>query len=194
MRVNQSIIFFAGSFHPHHDLATLLSAHAKLVSQGFDALLLLVGDGNQRGNIQQQIESSGLSKHISLRGSCPYDQVATYFRAADIGVVPLTTEKIRQQQGSLASKLWDYMACKLPVVVTDLPHTTSATLLEDKAYIVQPEDVNAMARGIRDLLENAQLAKSLATQGYEYVCGHKTWRRAAEDTASFIEKRLVEGT
>jgi glycosyltransferase involved in cell wall biosynthesis len=190
--MNAPIILFAGSFHPHHDLTTLLKAHAKLVAQGFEALLLLVGNGNQFESIQQHIELSGLGGHIRLCGACPYDEVPIYFRAADIGVVPLTVEKIRQQQGSLASKLWDYMACHLPVVVTDLPHTSSAKLLKDKAYIVQPENVNDMARGLRDLLENAQLRQNLAIKGHDYVRVHKTWRRAAEDTVSFIQKRLVE--
>ena len=185
------IILFAGSFHPHHDLNTLLTAHAKLVSQGFEALLLLVGDGNQRVMIQQKIEASGWSRHMKVCGVFPYDQVPIYFQAADIGVVPLTTGKVHQQQGSFSSKLWDYMASGLPVIVTDLPHTSSSKLLEDKAYLVPPEDVSAMTKGLIDLLENNQLRTNIATNGHEYVRAHRTWRRAAEDTVSFIEKQLV---
>ena len=50
-----------------------------------------------------------------------------------------------------------------------------------------------MTKGLRDLLENAQLRNNLATRGHDYVRVHRTWRRAAEDTVTFIEKRLVEG-
>ena len=191
--IDKPIIFFAGSFHPHHDLSTLLSAHAKLFSQGFETLLLLVGDGSQRKIIQEQIELSGLSDHIRLCGARPYDQVPTYFRAADIGVVPLLANKVRQQQGSYASKLWDYMACGLPVIITDFPNTSSAKLLADKAYIVPPGNVGAMTKGLKDLLENSQMRDNIAAKGYDYVCSHRTWRQAAGETVAFIEKRLVEG-
>src|SRR5207249_1647793 len=75
-----------------------------------------------------------------------------YFRAADIGVLPLTASNVKQRNGAIALKLWDYMAAGLPVVVTDFPSTPSASLLADKAAVVPPEDPDAMAKAFADLL------------------------------------------
>ncbi len=110
----------------------------------------------------------------------------------DIGVLPLTAAKIRQQDGALASKLWDYMAAGLPVVVTDFPDTPSASLLADKAYVVPPEDPNAMAKAFMDLLGNVDKRARLAQAGLEYVRQHRTWRQAAVETVDFIARRLKE--
>jgi len=184
------VILFAGSFHPHHDLGTLLDAFSQLVRQDINAWLVLVGQGTQRESIQRWVEGLGMASHVRMEGACPYEKIPTYFHAADIGVVPLTGPKIRQQQGALASKLWDYMACRLPVVVTDFPDTPSASLLADKAYVVPPEDANTMATALIDLLRNSNRRSRLGAIGYEYVCHHRTWRHAAVETSAFMEKRV----
>jgi glycosyltransferase involved in cell wall biosynthesis len=187
------IILFAGSFNPHHDLSTLVDAFARLVSQSSQrVLLLLVGDGQRRQAVRQSLDAAGLRGHVLMSGACPYEKIPAYFQAVDIGVLPLTAAKIRQQEGALASKLWDYMAAGLPVVVTDLPDTPSASLLAGKAYVVPPEDPNAMAGAFADLLGNVDKRDRLAQAGLNYVRQHRTWRQAALETADFMAKRLQE--
>ena len=127
-----------------------------------------------------------------MPGFRPYEEIRFYFQAADIGVVPLTATNIMRRNGAVAAKLWDYMAAGLPVVVTDFPHTPSASLLADKAYVVPPEDPNAMARAFVDLFENVEKRARLAEAGLNYVRQHRTWRQAAAETADFIGKRLKE--
>ncbi len=187
------IILFAGSFHPHHDLSTLVSAFAQLVAEGFEtARLLLVGHGHQWEAIRRSLDSSGVTGRVIMPGFRPYEEIRFYFQAADIGVVPLTATNIMRRNGAVVAKLWDYMAAGLPVVVTDFPHTPSASLLADKAYVVPPEDPNAMARAFVDLLGDVDKRARLAEAGLNYVRQHRTWRQAAAETADFIGKRLKE--
>ena len=192
--LEKQIILFAGSFHPHHDLGTLLDAFAQLVSQDSKRLLLLVGDGTQRQAIRLLSESLKIAGQVRMVGVRPYEEMPMYFRAADIGVLPLTAGNIRQRNGAIAAKLWDYMACGLPVVVTDFSDTPSARLLSDKAHVVPPEDAKAMADALLDLLKDVDKRDKLAVRGREYVLQHRTWKQAAIDTANFIAKRLEERT
>lgn len=187
------IVLFAGSFHPHHDLGTLVSAFARLVAQGFEtARLLLVGDGHQEAVTRRSLASFGITDRVIMPGARPYEEIPLYFQAADVGVAPRTAAKIRQQNGSVAAKLWDYMAAGLPVVVTDFPSTPSGSLLADKAYVVPPGDPDAMARAFADLLGHVDQRARLAQAGLTYVGQHRTWRQAAAETADFIGKRLKE--
>jgi len=151
-----------------------------------------VGHGHQWEAIRRSLASPGITGRVVMPGFRPYEEVRLDFQAADIGVVPLTAAKIRQQNGAFASKLWDYMAAGLPVVVTDFPYTPSASLLADKAYVVPPEDPNAMATAFVDLLGNADKRGRLAQAGLNYVRQHRTWRQAAAETADFVAKRLKE--
>src|SRR5437016_4452309 len=117
------IILFAGSFHPHHDLSTLVKAFAQLAPRGFEkARLLLVGDGYQWGATREAIASLGIGGRVTMCGFRPYEEIPSYFQAADIGVVPLTASNIIRRNGAVTAKLWDYMAGGLAVVARDVPH------------------------------------------------------------------------
>jgi glycosyltransferase involved in cell wall biosynthesis len=187
------IILFAGSFHPHHDLSTLVNAFARVAAPGMETVrLLLVGDGHQWEAISRSVAASGIADRVIMAGFRPYEQIPVYFQASDIGVVPLTAAKIRAQNGAVAAKLWDYMAAGLPVVVTDFPDTRSGSSLTGKTSIVPPEDAPAMANAFRDLLRDANKRARLAVAGLRYVRQHRTWRQAAAETADFVAKRLKE--
>ena len=186
------IVLFAGSFALHHDLGTLLEAFARMAAVEGRSRLVLVGHGALWNSLRARREALGLADRVLMPGNVPYGRVTQHFRAADIGVIPLTWTNVRQRNGCITLKLWDYMAAGLPVVVTDFPHTPSASLLADKAYVVPPEDPNAMATAFVDLLGNMDKRTRLAEAGLRYVRQHRTWRQAAAETADFIAKRLME--
>jgi len=184
------IVLFAGSFNPHHDLGTLLEAFARMAAVEGRARLVLVGHGALWNSLRARREALGLADRVLMPGNVPYGRVTQYFRAADIGVLPLTASNVKQRNGAIALKLWDYMAAGLPVVVTDFPSTPSASLLADKAAVVPPEDPDAMAKAFADLLGSTSKRARLAEAGLNYVRQHRTWRQAAAETADFIAKRL----
>lgn len=186
------IIVFAGSFHPHHDLSTMVKAFASLGEGEQRPWLLLLGYGTTWDAVRKQCESLGIADRVLLPGSRPYEEVPLYFQAADLAVLPLSRANVRQRNGCITLKLWDYMATGLPVLVTDLPDTPSAALLRDKAYIVQPEDPKAMAAAMRDLITRDDLRARIGAAGLDYVRKHRTWQHAAEETIQFMRSRLAE--
>lgn len=186
------IIVFAGSFHPHHDLSTMVNAFASLGDMERRPWLLLLGYGTTWDAVRQQCESLGVADRVLLPGSRPYEEVPLYFHAADLAVLPLSRANVRQRNGCITLKLWDYMATGLPVVVTDFPDTPSAALLRDKAYLVPPEDPKAMADAMKDLIMRDDLRARVGAAGLDYVRKHRTWLHAADETAQFMRARLAE--
>lgn len=192
LSTEHQIILFAGSFHPHHDLKTLIEAFSLTLTDGKNALLLLLGTGSQISDLKQVIKHFHIEDHVLLPGVRSYNEMPTWFQAADIAVLPLTSEKIHQQNGCLALKLWEYMASGLPVVATDLPGTRSAPLLADKIVIVPPEDPRAMGNALLRLLNSENLRRRLGAAGMDYVRRNRTWHRAASETLDFIEQHLQD--
>ncbi len=186
------ILLFAGSFHPQHDLDTVLEAFASLAAGDPQPILVLVGQGPPWERVRERSRSLGLAGRVLMPGRVPYEEVARYFQAADVGLVPLARENIRQRNGCITLKLWDYMAAGLPVVVTDLPDTASYPLLKGRVLVVPPEDPPALERAWRTLLAEAPLRARLGREGRDYVQRHRSWRQAAQETVGFIQKRLAE--
>jgi glycosyltransferase involved in cell wall biosynthesis len=54
----------------------------------------------------------------------------------------------------------------------------------DAGVLVKPADSRALARAIRELLNNPIRAKELGMAGYRRVQKHFTWKRAAEKTVA----------
>ncbi|MEW6544179.1 MAG: glycosyltransferase family 4 protein [Nitrospirota bacterium] len=186
------VLLFAGSFHPHHDLGTVLEAFAGLAAADPRPVLVLVGYGSTWKWLRDRCRSPGLAGRVVMPGPVPYEQIPRYFQAADIGLLPLTRENIRQRNGCVTLKLWDYMAAGLPVVATDLPGTASYDLLKEKVLVVPPEDPQAMEQALRRLVSQEELRDRLGREGRDYVRAHRSWRQAAEETVGFIKKRLAE--
>ena len=192
LSTEHQIILFAGSFHPHHDLKTLIEAFSLTLTDSKNALLLLLGTGSQISDLKQVIKHFHIEDHVLLPGVRSYNEMPTWFQAADIAVLPLTSAKIRQQNGCLALKLWEYMASGLPVVATDLPGTRSALLLSDKIVIVPPEDPPSMGHALVRLLNSQHIRREIGVAGTDYVRRNRTWQRAASETLDFIEQRLQD--
>lgn len=186
------IILFAGSFHPHHDVRTLVEAFARLAAKDPRPVLLLVGQGAQWSAVGELVRGLGLGPRVTMVPAVPYERIPLYYRAADIGVLPLSRANIRQRNGCIALKLWDYMAAGLPVVATDLPDTASYPLLCDKAVLVPPEDPSVLEKTLQGLLDQEEVRERLGLAGRHYVQRHRGWRHAAEETAGFLMNRLKE--
>jgi len=181
------LILFAGSFHPHHDLKTLIQAFASVHKKLSTVRLLLVGDGAQWQQTQKWVNEEGIQEHVDFIGSRPYEDMVHWFSAADLLVSPLIQQKIKQQNGALATKVWEAMAAGTRVLLTDLQSTQSYDLLSELAWVTPPEDVRAMADGIWDAL-HAHDGREL--QAKAYVLQERSWKKAAEETLDFMQYHL----
>jgi len=186
-------VLFAGSFHPHHDLHTLICAAAIARRDVPDLHLILVGDGAERKKAEQWAAQTEIDGLVAFIGARPYEEMPLWFAAADILMIPLLKRRIDLQNGSLVTKLWEAMAAKAPVIITDMPSTASYNELRDKAWIVPPENPEAMARAIASVLgASAQEAALRVDHAFRYVIQERSWRKEARQTLSFIKQNLAE--
>lgn len=82
------------------------------------------------------------------------------------------------------------MACGVPVI-----STTGGALPEvvgNAGIVVPPADSDALAEAITKLLDNPDMAKSLATAGYKRVQEKFTWKRAAEKTVEAYREAISD--
>ncbi|MDQ6964887.1 MAG: glycosyltransferase, partial [Mariprofundales bacterium] len=179
---------FAGSFHPHHDLKTLIQAFARVQREMPMLRLLLVGDGAQWQQAKTWVDEERVQTHVDFMGSQPYEEMAYWFSAVDLLVSPLTQQKIEQQRGALATKVWEAMAAGTRLLLTDMPGTQSYDLLSRLAWVTPPEDVATMADSIWDVL-HADDGREVQAQSY--VLQERSWKKAAEDTIGFMQHCLI---
>lgn len=80
------VIGSIGRFEPQKNYGFLISVLERLVNQGKDAVLLLVGKGSQQEEIVSLAERAGMVDRVILVG--PQDDVQSFYSAFDVAVYP----------------------------------------------------------------------------------------------------------
>lgn len=131
--------------------------------------------------------------NVRLDGFQPPARVATYLAAADLGVIPNRSTPAISARYTSPLKAFEAMAAGLPLVVSDLPSLRE--LFNDglDARLVAPDDPAALAAGIKQLMEDEELRKSMSARLVARAPEHSwdararrilEWMQAREESAA----------
>jgi glycosyltransferase involved in cell wall biosynthesis len=150
-----------------------------------DVLFLIVGGmAEDRERLwtyfaRQSIENVRLIDHL------PPVEVPAYLRAADVLVLPSSAREAISREYTSPLKMFEYMASGTPIVATNLPSTREILHDGENAVLVEPDDPEALAQGLRQVLEMPDRGRRLAAQAHQDVAAF-TWKRRAANILSFV--------
>ncbi|MDQ2972146.1 MAG: glycosyltransferase [Pseudomonadota bacterium] len=123
----------------------LIDAFALVHAQLPQARLLLIGEGELRGEIEARIAELGLGEAVRLSGECK--DVENILRTLDLFVLPSSSE-------GLSNAILEAQACALPVVATRVGGNPEL-VRDDCGLLVSPHDPAALAAALLELLRDA---------------------------------------
>ena len=150
--------------------------------------LRLVGDGAHLAWARARARNLGIGDRVQFTGRLPHAAVAAELAKARVGVCPLP-DTVDQVSARFTSplKLLEMMAAGLPVVATDLPPVRAICTDGRDALLVPADNAEALAAGIRQLLEDAPTAQRLAVAARERATAFG-WEARAARIAGLIER------
>ncbi len=172
------LLLFVGRLQPLKGLDVAVRALAELRRP--DAVLLVVGGasglegGSEVARIMSLIDQLGVSDQVRFVEPQPHHILSTYYRAADVVVVPSRSE-------SFGLVALEAAACGTPVVASAVGGLL--TLVDDglTGYLVAGRDPSHFAQRIASILNDPALAASMSVRAAE---------RARRYTWSFAAARL----
>jgi glycosyltransferase involved in cell wall biosynthesis len=99
------------------------------------------------------------------------DEVYDHIRAAHAGLCILYP--LHNYQLSLPIKAFEYMACGLPMLMSDFPFWQ--TTFGPYARFTAPQDVNAIAAAIRALRDAPEERRRMGAAARNEVLAHYSW-------------------
>ena len=159
-------LVYRGGIAERTGAVVLLDALCLLRDQGCPAKTLLLGyfdDSRAEHALRSQIAACGLTHTIDLLGRIDHSHMAVTLAQARIGVCPLLP--VPKFFRNIPVKVFEYWACGLPVVSSDLPPIRPFFRHADCGFLVQPGDAAELASAIRWLLDHPQDARRMGARG-----------------------------
>jgi glycosyltransferase involved in cell wall biosynthesis len=167
----RAVIGAAGRLSPEKGFSLFVEAARQLVRGDDDLGFVLFGEGALRAELQGQIAAAGLSDRFLIPGF--RSDLDSLLPGLDVLIQSSFTE-------GLPNILLEALACKIPVVATDVGGTPE--VIEDgvNGFLVEPGDPSALAHRIADLLASDRLRERMGRRGREQVRRQFTFEAQAE--------------
>jgi glycosyltransferase involved in cell wall biosynthesis len=144
------------------DLA--LGAMRRLIDDGLDLELRVIGDGPERDRLDASIDALRLRSHVTLLGAMSHDRTERELADAHLYVQPSVTAGSGDQEGIPVS-LMEAQALGLPVVSTRHSGIPELIVEGETGLLVNEHDVEGLAAAIASLAADGDLAQRLAVAG-----------------------------
>lgn len=140
-----------GRLHTRKGYHKLIDAHAKLLKDGFSHQIIILGDGEEKENLQKQIKENGVENSFFLAGNKmnPYP----YLKQADFFIMPSESE-------AWPLVLAEALILQKPTIATDAGDV--ATMMEHgkTGYLIS-YDTEEIYNAMKEFLTNESLVKNL---------------------------------
>ena len=167
---------YHGQLRKERGLFLMIKAMKLVVEKHSNAYLDLVGHFSYYSEEKlcyKLLKKYGLINNVNISSSIPHLEIPGRIAQSIIGLLPFyNIEKFRHNIGT---KMFEYAACKLPIVAFDLPTARKFIVNKQCGLCVQPDSVEALAQGIINLLNDCNNINTMAENGFNAYQKYCYW-------------------
>lgn len=171
------IILFVGRLSDQKGVQYLVEAMPFILSREKNALLLIIGEGPHRKELEALADSYGVGHAVRFLGGLPQEKVAIYHGMCDVFVLPALANRTGTEALGLA--LLEAMASGCAVVGTDVGGIPSAVSHGKTGILVRQKNANDLAASITSLLKDRKKASALGRRASSFISKNYSWEQIA---------------
>jgi len=176
-------LVYAG-FIQARGLDIVVESLGKVRDIGVPVKFLVIGDGHYLERLKQITRRLRLEHMVEFKGWVQNTQIPSYIRASDIGVIP--HNKNPHSDTTIPNKLFDYMACAKPVIVSNAGPLQRIVEEERCGLVFSAGSVESFTEALKRMLLNPAEAVEMGRNGAAAVRRRYNW-----DYDSAVLKRVV---
>jgi len=163
---DKKVFAYFGAHGLANDLMQVVEIANKM-KENENILFVLIGDGMQKDMLKTKTEEYAL-KNLQFIDSVPKNEVVNYINATDICMAIL--KKTDTFKTVYPNKVFDYMSCKKPVLVTIDGITRELIEKSDCGLYSEPENIDEFEKSIKQfILMNDDELQRLGDNGFKFV-------------------------
>jgi glycosyltransferase involved in cell wall biosynthesis len=145
-----------------------LMATQRLVERGFPVRYLIIGEGEERKNLEELAETLGIKNHVLFLGSINNSDLPAYYSLARAAVFPSMAHE------TFGISIAEAMSCGVPVVATRVGGIPEV-VKEGAGFLVPPRDDQALSEAMGLLLSDHELRKRMGAEGRRRIVENFGW-------------------
>lgn len=159
---DKKVVIYVGSLLPLKGVHILIEAIKRLSLRVSDLVLVVVGDGSERKELERTVKACRLEDKIMFLGRLRYSEVPRILSAADVFIFPSFSE-------AMPRAVLEAMAMELPVIASGVGGIVE--IIEDgwSGYLISPGDVSAIISTTSFLLSDEGLRRKIGKRARETV-------------------------
>jgi len=166
LKSSHPIFLCVGLLVPRKGVNYLLEACALLKQQGYsDYTLVLVGDGEQREELQAYAQEKGIDEQIVWTGWLEYGQLGAYFRSADVFVFPTLED-------TWGVVLLEAMAFGKAILCSKWAGASEMVVEGENGYIFDPYEPETLASGMKHFLDEDGAIAVMGEKSQQLIAEH----------------------
>jgi glycosyltransferase involved in cell wall biosynthesis len=168
----------------------ILDALGTLHTDGLDLAFECIGPvtPQHREVLEARIDALGL-RSVNMTGRLPSDEGLRRIAGCHAGVALL--KKRPNYYESYPTKMFEYMALGLPVIVSDFPLYRAVVEQEGCGICVDPDDTGAIATALRLLHDAPKLAAAMGERGRRAAEERYNWAVEGQKLVAFYAQILA---
>ncbi len=176
-------VLFVGRPEKRKGLKYLIRAFVGVQREIPDARLIVVGAG-EFGHYERAVRNAKLHD-VVFRSYVPFDELPRYHHTAHVFCAPNTGY---ESQGIV---LLEAMAAGLPIVASNIDGFAGVLTHGVEGLLVRPEDGQALADALVELLRAPERSRAMAQRGRERA-QYFSWDRVSQQVLSYYERLIYE--
>lgn len=172
------ILLSVGSLRESKGHRDVIGAMAKIAAGHPDLKFYMVGEGDDRGKLEDQVQRLGLQDHVFLVGSRKNEEMPLWFNAADVSVLASSRE-------GWPNVVLESLACGTPVIGTPVGEIPEILGAGDLGIVCQKES-DALAAAIE-----TALARTWDRMALSRFAQSRPWSLVAKEEELYLARVLA---
>ncbi|MFG3255912.1 glycosyltransferase family 4 protein [Streptomyces sp. NPDC048172] len=171
---------------PRKGQDTLIQAMPRVLSAVPDAVLLVVGGGPYRADLERMAADRGLTDSVRFTGPVPWEELPAHHGAGDVFAMPCRTRRGGLDVEGLGIVYLEASATGLPVVAGDSGGAPDAVLDGETGWVVRGGHPREAADRLIELLRDPALRARMGERGRAWVDDNWRWDLLAKQLRELL--------
>ena len=175
-------IVFMGTLFRFCGLEWFLQEMHEVVRKGFFFRLLIIGDGEIRSKLEQQVRVLQLSDYVTFTGLVSFEELYEKMIDSTAAIIPF--DEIELTHVALPAKVPQYLVCGLPTIATRLEGLQS--LLPEGKGVVYCQPGKEFMNAVVDLLSKPEKRNQMVHDGQEQLTKKTDWNQNINELENLL--------